>query len=211
MLSTTPTASETRAAYDRTLVARFVATGDEAAFTEIVQFYRGRVLANIWPRYVSNKCDAEEVQADVFIRAYKGLAAFRHESSLFTWLCTIAHNMASNRYHYNMRRRVDRHLSLECEYANACTLQEFLTDPNQAHVSQIIDLRHTEEKAAACLHRLSDKQRAVFVLSVEQHVPYKEIAVRLGIREGTVKSVLARARTNLKRLVMPDAIQRRVA
>jgi len=79
-------------AHDAVLVDRFKA-GDQEAFDEIVSRYRERVY-QLALRVIRNPQDAEEVTQDTFIRAFRGLANFRGDSALVTWLYQIANNLA---------------------------------------------------------------------------------------------------------------------
>ncbi len=71
----TPEVPRCEAAIDTSLVRRFLA-GDESAFTEIVNRYRGRIYG-LTPNLLRNSADAEEITQDTFIRAYRGLGRFR--------------------------------------------------------------------------------------------------------------------------------------
>ena len=105
-------ASQQEAAHDAGLVRRFNA-GDEAAFEEIMNRYREKIFS-VALALLRNRADAEEIAQDTFIRAHRGLARFRGDSSLATWLHRIAVNLARNRYWYFFRRRRHATLSLDC-------------------------------------------------------------------------------------------------
>src|SRR5438105_1019557 len=105
-------AARSEAAIDGELIRRFN-SGDEGAFAEIVARYREKILA-LAERFLRNHADAEEIAQDTFIRAHRGLATFRGDSSLATWLHRIAVNLARNRYWYFYRRRRHMTLSLDC-------------------------------------------------------------------------------------------------
>jgi RNA polymerase sigma-70 factor, ECF subfamily len=90
------TESRKRAELDVELVNRFKA-GDESALIEIMAAHREKIY-NIAISRLRNCQDAEEVVQDVFIRAHRGLANFRGDSSLATWLHRIAVNLSSNHY-----------------------------------------------------------------------------------------------------------------
>src|SRR5512132_1613034 len=105
-------ASHQEAAHDAELVRRFNA-GDEAAFVEIMTRYREKIFS-VALALLRNRADAEEIAQDTFIRAHRGLARFRGDSSLATWLHRIAVNLARNRYWYFFRRRRHATLSLDC-------------------------------------------------------------------------------------------------
>src|SRR5277367_3297354 len=91
------------AAHDADLVRRFNA-GDEDAFVEIVSRHRGKIVS-IALSHLRNHADADEISQDTFIRAHRGLARFRGDSSLATWLHRIAFNLSQNRHKYHFRRR----------------------------------------------------------------------------------------------------------
>ena len=103
--------SAAEAAYDAALVRRFN-EGDESAFIEIMRRYHNR-LFSLAHNLLRNAADAEEIVQDAFIRAHRGLANFRGDSSLATWLYRIALNLSRNRYWYFFRRRRQDSLSLE--------------------------------------------------------------------------------------------------
>ena len=122
----TPAAPASEAAIDAGLVARFNA-GDDAAFVQIMERYRTRIFT-VTLGLLRNRADAEEITQDTFIRAHRGLARFRGDSSLATWLYRIAVNLARNRYWYFFRRRRQDTLSLDCA----------LSDDNSGSFSDLV-------------------------------------------------------------------------
>lgn len=182
---------------DPELVRRFVA-GDEAAFVEIMHRYENKIFT-VAHSLLHNHADAEEITQDTFVRAHRNLPRFRGDSSLATWLHRIAVNLARNRYWYFFRRRRHATLSLDCpigEDADATLADLFSADaPDPAQESS------REEFSAlvsACMDRLDAPHREILVLRNLQNLSYDEIARRLGINPGTVKSRIARARERLR-------------
>lgn len=193
-------ASQAEAGVDRALVRRFN-SGDQAAFTDIVSRHRERIMALAF-RCLRNHADAEEVAQDTFMRAHRGLARFRGESSLATWLHRIGFNLARNRYWYFYRRR--RHLTCSLDSplsaGNAATFRDFVPseEPNparQAATDEFLTL------VATGMQQLDAEHREILVLRNQLHRTYEEIARALGINEGTVKSRIARARGKLRELM----------
>ena len=189
------------AAHDAELVRRFN-SGDDSAFVAIVTRYRGKMFA-IALSHLRNHADAEEIAQDTFIRAHRGLARFRGDSSLATWLHRIAFNLSHNRYWYYFRRR--RHDSLSLDSA--------ISDDNQATVSDLIasDAPNPVREEAnreflahvkMCMDKLSAQQREILTLRNGMDQSYDGIAQKLGISMGTVKSRIARARENLRELLV---------
>ena len=198
--SASPEAQPREAAVDACLVRRFLA-GDESAFTEIVNRYRGRIYG-LTLNLLRNASDAEEITQDAFIRAYRGLGRFRGDSSLSTWLYRIALNLARNRYWYFFRRRRHNWVSLErplgddsqATFADMVAAQDH--DPAQETVAS-----EFSALVAACMERLDHKHREILTMRNVLDLSYEQIAQSLGINVGTVKSRIARARENLRTLL----------
>src|SRR5687767_12082556 len=113
------TTSRSEAARDAELVRRFN-SGDESAFVEITAHHREKIFSIAYA-LLRNRSDAEEIAQDTFIRAYRGLARFRGESSLATWLHHIAVNLSRNRYWYYFRRARHTTLSLDSPLKDGST------------------------------------------------------------------------------------------
>ena len=196
----THSTSAQEAIYDAGLVQRFI-NGDEQAFVEIMNRYRGKIFS-VALSLLRNRADAEEITQDTFIRAHRGLARFRGDSSLATWLHRIAVNLARNRYWYFFRRRRQDSLSLDHTIGDGTdgTFADLIAadtrDPAQESVS-------TEFAAlvSSCMERLDQKHREILTLRNVLNLPYEDIARNLRINVGTVKSRIARARENLRTLL----------
>jgi RNA polymerase sigma-70 factor (ECF subfamily) len=184
-------------AYDAELVKRFN-TGDDAAFVEIVMRYRGKMFA-IALSLLGNHADAEEIAQDTFIRAHRGLAGFRGDSSLATWLHRIAFNLSRNRYWYFYRRHRHETDSLDCALRDdsnatfADLVASEVPDPAREAAN-----REFIAHVSVCMGRLRAHQREILTLRNLLGHSYEEIAETLGLTVGTVKSRIARARQNLR-------------
>lgn len=194
-----PTARD-EALHDAGLVRRFNA-GDEAAFVEIVTRYRGKMFAAAFAM-LRNRSDAEEVAQDTFIRAHRGLANFRGEASLSTWLHHIALNLARNNYWYFYRRRRHATLSLDCPLGvdNPATFADLVATEDASPAREAMTGEFAE-LIAHCTARLGARPREILTLRNAGQLTYGEIATKLGISVGTVKSRLGRARDSLRALL----------
>ncbi|MFA6288845.1 MAG: sigma-70 family RNA polymerase sigma factor [Opitutaceae bacterium] len=192
--------SAAEAAYDATLVNRFN-TGDESAFVEIMSRYHNR-LFSLAHNLLRNAADAEEIVQDAFIRAHRALVNFRGDSSLATWLYRIALNLSRNRYWYFFRRRRQDSLSLD----------HSLSDDSTATFADLIpagdndparDTTNNEfiTLISLCMEKLDAGHREILTMRNVLDLSYDEIARSLGINVGTVKSRIARARENLRKLL----------
>ncbi|MBL9187232.1 MAG: sigma-70 family RNA polymerase sigma factor [Opitutaceae bacterium] len=185
------------AADDAELVQRFK-LGDESAFVEIVRRYRTKILG-VCRTMLRNHADAEDIVQDTFIRAYRGLARFRGDSSVATWLTSISLNLARNRYWFYFRRRRHATLSLDCalEDGSAATVADLVGSPDHDPAVAAANAEF-DDLVSVCMERLPAAQREILTLRNVRHRSYEEIAGILGITVGTVKSRIARARENLR-------------
>ncbi len=186
------------AVQDSDLVQRFN-QGDESAFLEIMTRHQAKIFAAAMS-LLHNHADAEEITQDTFVRAHRGLARFRGDSSLATWLHRIAVNLARNRYWYFFRRCKQATLSLDASMGEdgESTFSDLLSatdpDPSQENSrNEFIDAVETSMEKLEPTHRRILAMRSILDQS------YEEIAAVLGINVGTVKSRIARARERLRK------------
>ena len=136
------------------------------------------------------------------MRAHRGLANFRGDSSLATWLHHIAFNLARNRYWYFFRRHRQDARSLEALVASdaVATFAGMIADttPDPAREASHREFSAT---AGAFSRRLSPDQQEILNLRNTLDLSYETIAEQLNINIGTVKSRIARARRNLKAMM----------
>lgn len=165
------------------LVVRFQ-KGDAGAFQAIVELHLDRV-AGVARRFLSDEHEALDVTQEAFIALHRALPGWRDDARLFTWLYRTTLNLCLGRL--RARRRMSPRMGPEAAVS--------LPDPaEQAELAQAIE---------AALESLSDRQREVFVLCHEEGVPLSEIAARLGLSLGAVKSHLHRALSSLRDRLRP--------
>jgi RNA polymerase sigma-70 factor (ECF subfamily) len=156
---------------DSSLIARW-REGDERAATALVERH-----ANALGRYVASLGErdaAEEVVQDTFVRAFGSLETFRGDSSLRTWLFTIARRLVVDRRRAARRRR---------EVGN-------LDDVDAATEYTALDSMiagEAKKRVWAAVGKLSPTQREVFLLRVNEGMSYKEIADVAGTTEGAAR------------------------
>jgi RNA polymerase sigma-70 factor, ECF subfamily len=186
--------------HDAELVRRFK-KGDESAFVEIMSRHRERI-SSIAFGMLKNHADADEITQDTFLRAHRGLANFRGDSSLATWLHRIAMNLSRNRYWYFFSRR--RHLTISLENTVGADSQSSFSDliaSDAADPAREATTAEFTELVASCMGSLGEKSRRILMLRNSLDHSYGEIANELGVNIGTVKSRIARARKNLRALM----------
>ena len=190
-------------ALDRLLVDRF-RNGDSAAFEEMVTRHWDRIYGMVH-QLLRNQQDAEEVTQDAFIRAHRGLANFRGDSSFSTWLYQIATNLARNRYWYWWRRKRDRTVSFDQPVGedNDTPLSEIFVGESESP-DDVTVTQELVDRIAVGMEKLNAKHREILILRNVKNQSYEEIAAILGISVGTVKSRIARARDSLREIIGGD-------
>lgn len=176
---------------------RSFASGDVAAFEEIVEAYQGRIVTLC--RYLlGSAADADDAAQDVFIKAFKNLKNFRPEAALYTWLYRIAVNTCID------RKRKPFFLSLFHPTDAEEGAGAAFADPRSSEPSpeQLVESQQISQEIQCALKQLSPKLRAVMVLKEIEGLRYEEIAEVLEISIGTVKSRISRAREELKKILI---------
>ena len=156
---------------DNALIKRWT-EGDERAATALV----GR-HATALARYIGSlgeRDGADEVVQDTFVRAFQSLESFRGDSSLRTWLFTIARRLVVDRRRAFRRRREVGDLD-EVDAATEYTALDGLI------------ASEAKRKVWGAVGKLSPTQREVFLLRVNEGLSYKEIAEVAGTTEGAAR------------------------
>ena len=180
---------------DETLLRQF-GSGDAEAFEMLLSRYE-RPLFNFILRQVGERTRSEELLQDAFLRVVERAGEFKGESKFSTWLYTIARNLCIDESRKMVFRR---HKSLDATTVGEDGEGPSLVERTGGHVAGAdrstiaLELR---PRIAAAVEALPDEQREVFLLRELQHMPFKEIAVIVGVPENTVKS---RMRYALERL-----------
>ncbi|MBI4559800.1 MAG: sigma-70 family RNA polymerase sigma factor [Candidatus Hydrogenedentes bacterium] len=169
--------------------------GDRTAFDELVRRYKDRIYCVVY-RFLGNREDALDVSQEVFVRAYRGIKEYRGAAKVYTWLYSIAANLARNRLRDSSRKGRDQSTSLEAlEESAPQVLREVVVNGGNPRESAM----EAETKALLqkCLCELPDHCRMAFVLRTFEDLSYEEIANAMGCPVGTVKSRLNQARKML--------------
>ncbi|WP_127586469.1 RNA polymerase sigma factor [Paenibacillus koleovorans] len=127
---------------------------------------------------------ADDISQEVFVKAYMHIGSFRGECSIKTWLLTITRRQSFNH--------------LQSAYWRKVTLMDLVSrkDTAASAEQQAMDRMMTDRLWETVLS-LPVKYREVLVLEAHYSMPMREMAELLGIRLGTVKSRLNRARAKV--------------
>jgi RNA polymerase sigma-70 factor, ECF subfamily len=177
---------------DRQLVTQ-AANGDREAFDALVRRHGSRVV-NVVRALTGGDNDAEDLAQEVFVRAYRGLANFRGDSSFATWLYRVTLNVA--RSHTSRRSR------WRAVWAPALDEASETAAPARGHADRGPEADFVRRAVIdGALASLPDELRTAVTLRDIEGLDYAEIAGLLGIPMGTVESRIFRARRRLRPLL----------
>lgn len=170
--------------------------GDETAFDRIVERYQGAVFSML-RRLLGSHAALEDVAQEAFLRLYRARKRYRPEGRLTTFLFRITYNLALNRLRDDRRQRTSRlPRSPEGEEWEPPAAEG--PDPDRA-----LDRPVWAARIEAALAILPGNQRAALVLQHYEGLELAAIGAVLGISEKATKSLLHRARENLRPLLAP--------
>jgi RNA polymerase sigma-70 factor (ECF subfamily) len=166
--------------------------GDELAWAVVVRQHWRRVF-NLAYKFVGRHADAEDLTQEVFLKVFRVLGTFDRRSHFDTWLVSVSRNLCIDHYRRALRERehVDRRV-----------------DPNElspvsASPGPLAALEQRDRVALlrGALAALPPTLRQAVLLRDIRELSYAEIAERLHVPQGTVKSRINRGRAELARHV----------
>jgi RNA polymerase sigma factor (sigma-70 family) len=168
-------------------IVDMVQNGDTRAFTELVRRHQDAVYAMAL-RFTGNPRDAEDVGQDAFLKAFRGLSAFKAEAKFTTWLYRIVYNLCVDWLRKNRKTRVK---TVPMEEAGE------VADGRSAPEKGIL-ASEDRSRVNAAVGELEERYRSVIILLYYQRLSYEEISRVLGVPLKTVETRLYRARGMLR-------------
>ncbi|MEO6848176.1 MAG: sigma-70 family RNA polymerase sigma factor [Chthoniobacterales bacterium] len=168
-----------------------VRDGDLDSFHALVVRYQYRVVGTV-TRMLGSEDEAEDIAQQVFLRVWKSASTYKHQAKFNTWLMTITRNLV-----FNEIRRRKRHptQSLNEEFDDRPKQYEDATSPSPSDQIQEVELQMAID---AAIESLPEQQRMAVVLRRYEDLSYDEIAKILSTSVSAVKSILFRARIELR-------------
>src|SRR5262249_39847083 len=169
---------------------------EPGAFEELVETYQHRLVA-VMHHLVGHADEAEDLAQEVFLRVYRARKKYHPQAKFSTWLFTIANNLALNSLRSRQRKPVvplDVHDSGPLGPRPAERLVQNRDRPPSHRLQQ-------EQLAAVvqqALKGLNERQRVAVVLNKFEDMSYEEIGAVMNLTTKAVKSLLSRARANLR-------------
>jgi RNA polymerase sigma-70 factor (ECF subfamily) len=165
-------------------------SGDQLAWETIVK-QNWRKVFNVAYKFVGKHDEAEDLAQDIFLKIFKALSTFDRRANFQTWIVSISRNLCID--HYRSVRKERQTIAREVDTGD---LQPASTDRGPYAAAEHQDLRAMLRQA---LEGLPLTLRTAVVLRDLQELSYQEIADRLNLPEGTVKSRINRGRLELAR------------
>lgn len=190
-----------------------VRSGDAFAFEELMTRNQNRVCAFL-QRLVGNLQLAEDLTQEVFMRVYKSRDSYRPDALFTTWLYRIARNVAFNSLRSKNRRPEllfgaaargrggNGNGGSGASTSSLCVEGRLLAQSGATPTRQIAKLE-MQTIVRAAVDALGTRQREALLLARFEGMSYQEIADAMNLTPKAVKSLLSRARLNLKEALAP--------
>lgn len=164
--------------------------GDGAAWDTLVRTYWRRVF-NIAYKFVARFDEAEDLTQEIFVKLFRALPTYDRRASFETWLTRVSRNLCID--HYRRRRREEERFTDEID-PDAIELEELVSRPDAT-----VEQREEVSIVRQALAKLPPTYREAVALRDIHELSYEQIAERLQLAEGTVKSRINRGRKELAR------------
>ena len=176
---------------DASLIERCL-SADAAAWEQLVIRYRRKVF-HISYKFTGRHDEAEDLTQEILLKVFRSLEKFNRDADFSTWLSSVARNYCIDRYRAHKRER---------EVLVEDLVAFDLAPASSGNPHRALEDRDRRTFLREGLDRLPDKLREAVVLRDLQGLTYQEMAERLELPEGTVKSRINRGREELARLLL---------
>lgn len=176
--------------------------GSAAAFEELVLRYQGRLLT-VLEHLVNNREQAEDLTQEVFLRVFRARERYEPGAKFSTWLFTIANNVALNSQRSKSRRRevgVPERMGTD---SMPMQLDQMALAASGQMPARALDKAEAAEVVRLALESLNPRQRMALLLSKFEGMSYHDIAASMDMTVQATKSLLSRARENLRVILSP--------
>jgi RNA polymerase sigma-70 factor, ECF subfamily len=180
-----------------------VREGSATAFEELVARYQARLVRLLEHLVGGRREAAEDLAQDVFLRVFRGRKQYVPGAKFATWLFTIANNVACNALRDSSRRREITLAGRESGPLGASPMDRLAQAPSAAMPARRLDKAELCEVVRQALDSLSQRQRMAVLLNKFENMSYADIAETMDMSPQAIKSLLARARDNLREILEP--------
>ncbi len=173
-----------------------------AAFEELVLRYQVRLVTLL--EYLTGSRDlAEDLAQEVFLRVYRARKRYEPGARFSTWLYTIANNVASNALRSRSRRREVSLRTPEGGSTGSRPLERVIQASSGQMPARQLDKAEMRDVIRLAVAALNERQRLAVLLSKFEGMSYADIAQTMEMSPQAIKSLLSRARVNLRSVLEP--------
>jgi len=176
---------------DDVRLMELVSAGDSGAFEQLVERHQRLVVGTVG-RMLGNTSDAEDIAQQVFVRVWKSAKRYVPRAKFTTWLLKITRNLV-----FNELRRRSRHPQVPLQ-AESQEEERPIRDENAIAPDASMLEQELQKAIDAAIANLPETQRLAVILRRYEELSYEEIAETLDQSVSAVKSLLFRARTELR-------------
>ena len=177
--------------------------GDMSAFELLVRRYQD-ALVNYIHHIINDYHRAEDLAQETFLRVFKSASRYEPKASFKSWLYTIATNLSKNEIR-NRNRRNTCFIADLIEEGETVYDSGFMAD-TRYQPDILYEKKERQQLIRKALNQLPENQRLALTLVTYQELSYEEIAEVLKCSLGAVKSLIHRARQNMKKLLIKAGI-----
>lgn len=179
-----------------------VRAGHAPAFEELVLRYQSRLIT-VLVHLVGNRELAEDLAQEVFLRVFRARESYQPGAKFSTWLFTIANNVASNARRLKARRKEVGVPGQNVNDSAPLGLDQIAKAASGQMPTRVLDKSESAEMVRMAVESLSERQRMALLLSKFEGMSYQEIGDAMGLSVQAIKSLLSRARGNLREILSP--------
>jgi RNA polymerase sigma-70 factor (ECF subfamily) len=179
-----------------------VRDGDVAAFAELVELWQNR-LVTLFLHQVGDHATAEDLAQETFMRVYRARGRYQPTAKFTTWVHTIANNVCSDLKQRAYRRRERGVPHAVSASSSAIGLDQLAVAASGLLPARVADRDELQGVVREAIASLSDRQRMVILLAKFEQCSYDEIAAAMSLSVPAVKSLLFRARDQLRKALAP--------
>ena len=172
------------------------------AFEELMLRYQHRMVS-LLSNLVGKRDLAEDLAQEVFLRVYRARKRYVPGSKFSTWLYTIAHNVASNALRTLSRRKEVNLAPAQSGEFDGNSLDDAAVAASGCMPTRQLDKAELRDVVQLAVAALSERQRMAVLLNKFEHLSYDEIGEVMQLSGPAVKSLLSRARANLRDVLEP--------
>jgi RNA polymerase sigma-70 factor, ECF subfamily len=179
-----------------------VRDGSATAFEELVVRYQAR-LVRVLEHLVGRRELAEDLTQEVFLRVYRSRQQYVPGAKFATWLFTIANNVASNALRDRSRHPEVTLAGSESGPLGVRPLDRLVQATSSAMPTRQIEKAELRDIVRMAMEALGERQRLAVLLNKFEGMSYADIANAMELSPQAIKSLLSRARENLRQMLEP--------